>query len=243
MSKLLADTLTDIALATAATGLAAGACAYAALWPTSQLFGATLAPGSDPNEIALTYDDGPSPAHTPALLDLLAAHNVHATFFLMGEHVLRHPQLARRIAEAGHTLGNHTHTHPNLALTSPKKARQELELCQQVIVETTGITPRLFRPPFGARRPDVLRTARSLGLIPVLWNVTAKDWDLSLSPAQILANIDRALQHNQRAGHGSNILLHDASHLDTVIDEAPRASTLAVTKTLLERSNFRFIAL
>ncbi|ADV84063.1 polysaccharide deacetylase family protein [Terriglobus saanensis] len=228
------------ALPVAVLGLSVGLYLYAGQWPTSQIFGATLQPGRDPDEIALTYDDGPSPAHTPELLDILAAHGARATFFLVGNHVLRHPQLARRIAEAGHLIGNHTQTHPNLLFSSPDRVRLELDLCQRTIFDTTGITPAVFRPPFGGRRPDALKAAREIGLTPVLWNVTAHDWVITHGPDKILAYIDRGLAANRKKGRGSTILLHDASHLDTLVESHSRKDTLEVTRRLLGRPGLRF---
>ena len=183
------DTAATIAASAAAATLLAGGALYAGMWPMSQIYGETLIAGDDPAEVALTYDDGPSPDHTPALLDLLARHNAHATFFLMGEHVRRYPQLARRIADEGHSIGNHTMTHPNLLWSSLATTRRELTECQQVIVDTTGVTPRLFRPPFGARTPATLHIARALHLEAVMWNVTAKDWE-PISVAAIVANAE-----------------------------------------------------
>ena len=111
--------LLDVAGALVTAGLMAGGYAYAANWPTSQIFGATIVSGPDATDgthrIALTYDDGPSSRNTPALLDALAEHNVCATFFLIGEHVRKHPDLARRVAAGGHVIGNHTAMHPNLS--------------------------------------------------------------------------------------------------------------------------------
>ncbi|MBS1814418.1 MAG: polysaccharide deacetylase family protein [Acidobacteria bacterium] len=230
------------ALGLSATALLAGGALYAGMWPTSQIYGHTWIAGDDPSEVALTYDDGPSPDNTPALLELLAQHNVHATFFLIGEHVRRYPQLARRIAEEGHSIGNHTMTHPNLFRSSSATTHRELADCQRLIADTTGVTPRLFRPPFGARNPATLRVARAMHLEPVMWNVTAKDWQ-PLSVEAIIANIDRDVGRNQRKGRGSNILLHDASHLDTPQKLASRANTLAATAELLMRPGLRFIAL
>src|SRR5438552_18766555 len=98
-----------------AAGLAvAGVASYGAIAPGSQLFGKTLHRLADPKQLALTYDDGPNDPHTRHLLDVLAKHNVKATFFLIGKHVAAKPEIARRIAAAGHTIGNHTQTHPNL---------------------------------------------------------------------------------------------------------------------------------
>lgn len=236
------ELLTQAATVTAGAGLVAGGYLYASLWPTSKIFGKTLSSSRHPDEVALTYDDGPSPVHTPALLDVLEKYNTKATFFLMGEHVQRHPQLARRVAAAGHTIGNHTYTHPKLMFCSAARAQRELELCQQIIFDTTGVTPRVFRPPFGGRRPVVLRLARAMGLEPVTWNVTAKDWQ-PIDAQRILANMDADIQRNRAKGVGSNILLHDASHLDGPSATASRAASVQATEALLQRKGWKFVAL
>ena len=101
-----------------ALGLAAGACAFAAMWPGSQIFGRTLIAPARPGEIALTFDDGPNPAWTPRLLELLARHDIKATFFLVGKFASEESVLVRYIANGGHAVGNHSWTHPNLARTS-----------------------------------------------------------------------------------------------------------------------------
>ncbi len=224
-------------------GLAAGGYAYAANWPTSQIFGRTLiaGPDSDPqrHSVALTYDDGPSPRNTPALLDVLAEHGTMATFFLIGEHVRKHPGLARRVMSAGHVVGNHTMMHPNLSRKSAMRVREELEGCQSILEDTLGVHPKLFRPPYGARRPDVLRIARSMDLLPVMWNVTAQDWKRIGAPA-ILSRVETGIARNRGRGTGSNVLLHDASHLDGA-ELASRADTVAVTRALLQRGDLRFV--
>ncbi len=224
-------------------GLLAGGAAYAARWPTSQIFGSTLIDAPEPpgpaHTIALTYDDGPSERNTPGLLDLLAAADIRATFFLIGNHVRRHPELARRIAEAGHTIGNHTDMHPDLARKKAERIHEELTRCQQTIFDITGVKPAFFRPPYGSRRPAVLSIARELGLTPVLWNITAQDWKPLGAPG-ILRNIDRGLSRNRRSSRSSNLLLHDASHLDGTAPQS-RADTLAVTTDLLRRPNLRFV--
>lgn len=228
--------------AAATAGLLAGGYSYAANWPTSQIFGRTLIAGRDLDNglrsIALTYDDGPSPRNTPALLDTLAEYDVTATFFLIGEHVRKHPGLARRISAAGHVIGNHTNMHPNLARKSGARVREELTTCQKVIQDTLGVTPVLFRPPYGARRPGTLRMARSLSLTPVMWNVTAHDWE-PMGVAAIQSHVNQGIARNRRSGSASNLLLHDASHLDGA-KLASRADSIAVTRALLQRKDLRF---
>jgi peptidoglycan-N-acetylglucosamine deacetylase len=210
--------------------LSAGAYAFAANWPTSQIFGHTVLAGNDAQEVALTYDDGPNDPYTLRLLEILARHNVRATFFLIGRFVRQRPEIARQIRAAGHLVGNHTMTHPVLLWQSPKRVREELAGCNAAIEDAIGEPVRFFRPPHGARRPDVLRTARELGLTTVMWNVMGYDW--TTPPAeQILHRIERKMHANQHSKKGSNILLHDGGQAQIGIDRGP---TLEATRALLD---------
>ena len=193
-------------------GLAAGGYAYAAMWPASRIFGRTLLAPPRPGELALTFDDGPNPACTPRLLDTLAAHDVHATFFMVGRYAQSEPALVRRIAQAGHLIGNHSWSHPNLALTEPSRVREELARTSDTLQQITGQPVRYFRPPFGGRRPYVLRVARELGMTPVLWNAITTDWS-EPSADRIAQRLMRTIDRNQRRGRATNIVLHDGGHL------------------------------
>src|SRR3954451_4872954 len=136
-----------------AVGLAAaGIASYGAIAPESEFFGKTIHRLADPKQLALTFDDGPNDPHTLNLLDVLAKHEVEATFFLIGKHVAAKPEIARRIAAAGYVIGNHTYKHPNLAFCSEARIRQDLSGCKKILGETIGEHSALFRPPFGARR-------------------------------------------------------------------------------------------
>ena len=220
------------ALIIAGSTVAIGATvAYAALAPGSQLFGPTILAGNDPTQAALTFDDGPNDAATPALLDLLAAHNARATFFVIGRFMRQRPELVRRIRAAGHLVGNHTETHPWLAWQSASVIREELRACNQAIEDALGEPVRYFRPPHGARRPAVLRIARELGLATVQWNAMAMDWQ-PIGAARMMAHIDRGLARARRRGTGANILLHDGSDRQMGAD---RSDSLRVTSRLLER--------
>lgn len=226
--------MTSIQLAAAAaltTAAVAGAAAYAALWPQSQLFGRVLVAGSDSNEIALTYDDGPNDTATERLLEVLARHEVHATFFLIGDFVRQRPALVRSIAAAGHVVGNHTMTHPWLSWQSTARIRQELAGCNAVLEDTLGAPVRFFRAPHGARRPVVLRIASELGITAVQWNITAFDWN-PISAAEILSNITRGIEHNHSRKRSSNVLLHDGGHLGI---GQPRMPSVEATDLLLQR--------
>ncbi len=213
-------------------GLVVGGYAYAAKWPTSQIFGRTLLAGDNPREVALTFDDGPNGVYTQRLLELLAGYEVRASFFLIGEYVRQAPAMARAISQAGHLVGNHTMTHPALWWERPVRVREQIAGCSAVIEDATGEAVKWFRPPFGARRPDVLRTARELGLTPVMWNVTAHDWDAAY-PAPLVARMQRGISRNQGRHRGSNILLHDGGHRHIGVD---RSVTLKATEKLLETS-------
>jgi peptidoglycan-N-acetylglucosamine deacetylase len=219
-------TLADWAAVRVATALFS--VGYA--WPSSQMFGRTILAGNDGREIALTYDDGPNDPYTLQLLELLAQHNVRATFFLIGRFVRERPEIVRHISAAGHLIGNHTMTHPVLLGQSPRQIREQLAGCNANIEDATGKSVRFFRPPHGARCRDVLRAARELGLTPVMWNVTGRDWT-PLTPEEILHRIQRKVRINQRRKKGSNILLHDGGQEHLGVD---RGRTIEATRRLLK---------
>ena len=206
--------------AAAGVGLAAGGCAYAAMWPGSQIFGSTLIAPARPGELALTFDDGPNPAWTPHLLELLASHSLRATFFMVGSRAQAEPALVRSIAAAGHLIGSHSWSHLNLALAASSRIEQELARTSRALEQITGTPVRYFRPPFGARRPAVLRAARRLGMAPVLWNAMTSDWR-EPSADRIAARLMRTIDRLERRRRAANIVLHDGSHLDSLANRAP----------------------
>jgi peptidoglycan-N-acetylglucosamine deacetylase len=203
-----------------------GASGYQAMAPTGQWYGSTFSGRPrGAKQIALTYDDGPNDLHTQQLLEVLARHDVRATFFLIGRYVQRRPEIVRELVEAGHVLGNHTFTHPHLAVSAAVETRNQLEECQRAVQDVTGAAPRLFRPPFGGRRPVTLRIARSLGLEPIMWNVTS--WDWKTPPAdQIVETCVRQMRG------GDVILMHDGSH---VALSADRSQTVIATERLIKK--------
>ena len=203
--------------------------AYHSYWPTSQLFGPTLHRFSDPRRLSLTYDDGPNDPYTGRLLELLARHEIKATFFLIGRFVAARPRIARNIAEAGHLLGNHTFTHPNLLLLSRAQIRNQLSDCSKAIADATGIEARFFRPPFGARRPAVLQAARELGMEPVMWDVTCFDWKRTTADA-VERHARKRIERDRI--HGHIILLHDGGHPRMGMD---RGHTVQATERLIMR--------
>lgn len=209
----------------AAAGLASAA-GYQSMAPTGQWFGRTftgLPRGS--KQIALTYDDGPNDPHTLRLLEVLAKHNVHATFFMIGRYVRQRPDIVREVARAGHVIGNHTFNHPLLIFQSATETRSELESCRAALTDAVGQHSNLFRPPFGGRRPATLRVARELGLQPVMWNVTGYDWN-----APLAAEIEKKVSRRVRGG--DVILLHDGGHKSMGAD---RSQTVIATDNLIRR--------
>ena len=140
------------------------------------MFGATICYTASPQQLALTFDDGPNPAITPRLLDLLDQYDAKATFFVIGRFVRECQPLTKEIAVRGHLVANHTETHPNLFWLRPKAIRSEMQQCQDALQETLGAPAKYFRPPFGLRNPWVISTARELGMETVLWTLLPGDW-------------------------------------------------------------------
>jgi peptidoglycan/xylan/chitin deacetylase (PgdA/CDA1 family) len=225
------STATTAALTLAAATAVAGTLTYAGLSAQSQIFGKVLIAPRNPNEIALTYDDGPNDIVTERLLDLLDLHNVRATFFLIGNFARQRPQIVRAIAASGHLIGNHSMTHPWLAWQSNTRIRHELSACNAILEDTLGAPVRYFRAPHGARRPAVLRIAHSLGLTPVQWNILPGDW-LPIPAEKIAARTIRAITRNQQQNRASNIVLHDGGQAGL---GQPRLPTVEATRLLLQK--------
>jgi peptidoglycan/xylan/chitin deacetylase (PgdA/CDA1 family) len=183
-----------------------------------------------PNQLALTFDDGPNPAATPKLLEVLARHNARAAFFVIGDFVRREPALTREIAAAGHVLGNHTMSHPWLPFAADARIRAELAGCNAALEDTLGRKVELFRPPHGAVRPLVLRAARELGLKTVQWNLIVADWK-PVGAETLLARLTAGIARNRRRGRGTNVVLHDGGQGGL---GQPRLPTVEAVRRLLE---------
>jgi peptidoglycan-N-acetylglucosamine deacetylase len=151
--------------------------------------------------VALTFDDGPS-AFTAGVLNVLQQHGVHATFFCIGQQVQTRPAIVREVSQAGNVIGNHSWSHPDLTKLAPNQVTWQLSTTSTAIQQATGISPTLFRPPYGALNAMVTRTAAQLGLSPVLWNIDTLDWTRPGVNAIVSSVLDHAV-------NGSIVLMHD----------------------------------
>jgi peptidoglycan/xylan/chitin deacetylase (PgdA/CDA1 family) len=218
----------------------AGITAYGAVHPRAQIFGPAIWRTNSPRKLALTFDDGPNPALTPKLLDLLDRHNAKATFFLIGRFVRECPDLVKETATRGHSVGNHTETHPNLLWSSPTQVRIELRLCQDAIRNALGAPPKWFRPPYGMRNPWVIPIARELGCRAAMWTLLPGDW--REKPAEwliprlqpIADRVEKSPKSSSHSGGGWGdvLCLHDGSHRGLNGD---RTRTLAALEHWLPR--------
>jgi len=154
--------------------------------------------------LALTFDDGPSES-TPELLEILHRYRVPATFFQCGANVERLPAVAREVRDAGHEIGNHSHTHPFLCFRSPEFIEDELRRAQDAIARHTGTAPAWFRAPFGVRWFGLGGAQRRAGLTAVMWTAIGYDWN---------SKVDVVVQRmSGRAGNGAILCLHDGREL------------------------------
>jgi peptidoglycan/xylan/chitin deacetylase (PgdA/CDA1 family) len=156
--------------------------------------------------VVLTFDDGPHPHGTPAVLDLLDAARACATFFLVGEQVERYPRLAAEIVARGHLPALHCHRHRVQLRLTERALVADLERARGAIAQATGAEPWLHRPPLGIYSAAGLRIVRAAGLTPLLWSRWGKDWRKWTTPARIARRATRRLEA------GDVILLHDADH-------------------------------
>ncbi len=154
--------------------------------------------------VSLTFDDGPHPEGTPAVLEELARRGAQATFFLVGEQVRRWPEAARAIVAAGHEVALHGDRHALLLRRRARAFAADLDRAQATIAEVTGRLPLLYRPPYGVFSSGALDEVRARGLVPLLWSTWGRDWERRATPASIARRATRRLRT------GDVVLLHDS---------------------------------
>jgi peptidoglycan-N-acetylglucosamine deacetylase len=211
---------------------------YACSWPRSQVLGPALVRGPEGGRrVALTFDDGPAPPFTSQILDILARERVPAAFFVCGKNVERFPEIVGRIQAEGHTLGNHTFSHPLFYFKGRARIEYEIDRTQKAVEGVTGRRPRLFRPPYGVRWFGLFQALGERGLTAVQWSDTGYDWKPRHGSAEIAR---RALR---RLRGGSVILLHDGREPRSP-GEVDASSTVAALPAILEgarAAGFRFV--
>ena len=215
----------------------AGGVVHGAFHRNSPIFGRVLSRlrTRDP-VLALTFDDGPNPDATPVVLDALAERGAHATFFILGRHAERWPELVRRVVNEGHTIGNHGYHHRKLHFKSPRYVHEDLRLGAQAIEAACGRRPHWFRAPHGFRSPWVVRIARELGERTVGWYIGV--WDTDRPGADVIA--DRTVTGARR---GYIILLHEGDGYDSDGDRLQTAQAVPDIIDRLQARGFRFIGL
>lgn len=179
--------------------------------------------------VFLTFDDGPTPEITSWVLDQLAEYHALATFFMVGEQVKKHPEIAHKVIDAGHEIGNHTRTHVNGKKTSTYSYLREFAACQQILKEYTGTTPSLFRPPYGRITKAQATPILNRGIEIVMMDIITGDFDLKKNGRQVA---EAALTHTEK---GSVLLFHDS------VKAWPRLKTaLPVVLESLANEGFSF---
>ncbi len=211
---------------------------YACAVPSSQVLGPALVRGpAAGGRVALTFDDGPASPFTDQILDILRDRQVPATFFVCGINVERFPQIVCRIHAEGHTLGNHTYSHPFLYFRSRAKMAGEIDRTQEAIEKITGYRPTLFRAPYGGRWFGLYPVLRERGMRLVQWSNVGYDWKKKTA-----AIVHATLKH---LASGSVILLHDG-HKVRPPGETDRSNTVQALPAIIDgvlKAGFTFVSL
>ncbi|MFC7548817.1 polysaccharide deacetylase family protein [Plantactinospora sp. GCM10030261] len=215
-----------VALTAAGAGLAHALPAATVLRSVRLRLFPTLSGVGRADRVALTFDDGPDPESTPRFVEVLAAHRVRATFFLLGSMVARAPEVAGDLVAAGHEVAVHGWEHTNLLRRDPISTYRDLSRATDLIASVGGQPPRFYRPPYGVLTGPALLATRRLGLTPVLWTCWGRDWTRDATPASVLATLRSGL------GGGGTVLLHDSDC--TSAPGAWRAALGALPRLLAE---------
>lgn len=179
--------------------------------------------------VAITFDDGPDPRFTPRVLAILKKYKVRATFFVVGESAAKYPDLIKRELAEGHSLGNHTYSHPTITQISPAQAHLELSKCTAILEHITGTAPRLFRPPKGFYDTKTMRMLGEMGYQPVMWSLAVEHHEVP-TPQMM---VDRVLE---KIEPGIILLAHDGR-----LDRETTVRALPGIISGLKARGYRFI--
>jgi len=218
-------------------GLAAAWCApapAAVFPPVANALGIPLRVRHD-SGVALTFDDGPHPQGTPAVLELLEAAGATATFFLVGEQVERWATIAAEIAAAGHEIALHGYRHRILLRRTPAALERDLDHAVEVVAAATGRAPRCYRPPFGVFSAGGLALVRRRGWAPVLWSRWGRDWEARATPLEVARRATTGLRA------GDVVLLHDADHYSSDGSWRTTVAALPLVLEAIDRRGLRCV--
>ena len=193
---------------------------------------------TDKKRVLLTFDDGPSPVWTPKILDELKRENIKAVFFMIGHHVRKYPEIARRVVSEGHAIGNHGYAHSVMFYYTPAEIEEEIKYTEHVIREVTGQTTKYFRPPKAWLRRNIKKKIKSMGYETILWSLNSKDW-VSFNHKSIAQYISKYIKN------GDILLFHDSGNVSTTEGGNRRQTvkTISLLARTLRGKGFEFVSI
>jgi peptidoglycan/xylan/chitin deacetylase (PgdA/CDA1 family) len=212
---------------------------YSFTYPKSEIFGPVIFRLNSPDKIiALTFDDGPNSEYTEQVLDILKMEDIKGTFFLIGKNVEVYPQIAREIVEQGHSVGNHSYTHPwSLSFETRKAVIDEVEKAEEAIYKANGVQTDLFRPPHGFRTPWMIHNIHKMGFKIFTWDDMTTDYYARSQPEEIAKKI------LSKVKPGSIIVFHDGLNLNHGVDRENTIKALRIVITELKKESYKFVSL
>lgn len=193
---------------------------------------------TDKKRVLLTFDDGPSPEWTPQVLAELKQENIKAVFFMVGHHVQKYPEIARQVADEGHTIGNHGYAHSVMLYYTPAEIEEEIKYTEHVIRKITGQTTKYFRPPKAWLRRKIKEKIKSMGYETILWSLNSKDW-VSFNHKLIVKYISKNIRN------GDILLFHDSGNVSKTEGGTRRQTVKSISllaRTLREKG-FKFVSI
>jgi len=193
---------------------------------------------TDKKHIVLTFDDGPSPVWTSQILDELKKENIKAMFFMIGYHVQKYPDIARRVAEAGHTIGNHGYAHSVMLYYTPAEIEEEIKYTEHVIHKYTGQTTKYFRPPKAWLRNTIKDKIEAMGYRTILWSLNSKDW-VAFNHKSIVRYISKNIKN------GDILLFHDSGNIVSTEGGNRRQTvkSISLLARMLRDRGFEFVTI